>query len=254
MITWRGGTNGVPIDDTSPIIGAIGSDLPSGDGQLIAPGESDAIGGTSRVHYGGGYIASSGLFQSAVLSLANGGVTAVAAGQIVLVDAGANEGLEVTVCGIVDGAPRTAILKIEEGAAETEWLIDPGSHWWAQTVDEAALSGSSDILVKIGTLTVGALRSPDDDWPTGLTTASSVYSLAVASSNGATLSASNRLTAPSGIGSWGGVVLPESDGSFPIGTIDATYRGIVLRRTIPAGMPAPPGGLPHVLSLSGVEF
>jgi hypothetical protein len=268
-IPWRPGTNGVPTDDSSAIIGAIdtGEELVAdAEGQIIAAGEADVAGGSARVHYGGGYVSNEegagGSLTVGKLCLANGGLPMPAQGQIVITDpTGENEGLEIRVTGMVDGVQVVEELTITTGAAETDALFDSGSHWWAQTIDAAAIAGvngTDDLVVSVGATTVAVMRAPlADHWATGCKTVGSLYQISMTTSLNVTLSAANRLTAPTATGGMeaytSGILVSGDDDRLTIGTLaDTDYRGIALKRTIPAGMSRmPEGGLPHVFWLTG---
>lgn len=269
-IFWRPGTNGVPTNDTSPIGGAIDTGevlTPGADGQIIAGGEADAQGGSSRVHYGVANISveegAGGSLTVGKLCLANGALLIPAQGQIVVIDStGENEGLQLVVCGFVDEVQLIETIEITEGAAETDALFDADSHWWIQTLDGAAIAGANgtdDLVVKVGTEDVAMMRAPHVDlWPSGTQTVGTFYALAQATNVDAALSAANRLTPPTatgGVSSYAsGVLLDDgTDARLPLGTIeDGEFKSVALRRTIPAGMRAPDGGMPHALWLTGM--
>lgn len=268
-ILWRPGVNGVPTTDTDPIVGAIDTGevlTPDTDGQIIAGGEADFAGGANRTHYGGCYISneegSGGSLTVGKLCLANGGLPIPAQGQITITDpTGENEGLELRVCGLVEGVQVVEEIEIDSGAAETIALFDASSHWWIETVDGApvaGVNGTDDLEISVGATTVALMRAPlAGHWPNGTTIVSSMYQISMATAVNETLTAANRLTAPtatSGMESYtSGIVVEGDDDRLSIGTLeDGDFRGVAIRRTIPAGMGRQPdGGLPHVFWLTG---
>lgn len=266
-VKWKIGANGVATNDSDPTIGAITTTeiTPGAASSIIAPGETDVIGGTNRTHYGGAYVSleegAGGSLQSAYLWLADGALAIPAQGQIVITDpTGANDGLELVVTGLVDGEPVQEELTLSTSVS-TDALFDTASRWWVQTKNEAAIGGVNnvdDLSITVGVTLVGLMRAPDASrWPTGCKTVGSIYRLAVANTANETVSGTNRLTLPTVTGGLAtfssGAWIAGSDQRQALGAIaDADYFGFVLEKTLPKGMPAPDGGMPHTLCLTGL--
>lgn len=270
--TWHPGTNGVPTDDVSATIGAIdtGEELtPDEDGQLIAAGEADVIGGSSVVHYGGGYIAldegAGGSLQSAYLMLANGALALPSAQSLVFNDpTGANDGLEIVVTGMVGGEPVTEELELDGSSGSsvsTSAVFDNGSDWWAQTKSNASIAGADgtdDIAVSAGGTQLALMRAPKAGlYANGCRFVGSIYRICVATAADEAVSGTDRLTLPtatSGLSSFSsGALVAGSDQRQSLGSIeDGEFRGFVIRRTIPAGMPLPSAKATHILVLTGL--
>lgn len=266
-ILWRPGTDGTPANDDDPIIGAIdtGSEFDPDDAdQVIASGEADVIAGSARTHYGGGYIkleeGGGGSLQSVYLWLANGGLVMPSAGSLTITDpTGANDGLVLTACGLVDGEPVVEVLDELDGVVATTTIFDAGSKWWLQADGAiAGVNGTDDLIVTVGATQVALMRAPHvTKWPTGLNTVGSIFRLAVTNNASVALAAADRTTLPTATGGLtsfsSGALVAGSDGRQSLGSIaDAAYRGFVLEKVIPPGMRAPTGGMPHKFVLSAL--
>lgn len=269
-VFWRPGANGAATDDETAIIGAINGAAtltPAEEGQIIEAGEVNAAGGLTVVHYGGCYVeldeGAGGSILTARLNLLNGGIATPSSNTLLITDpTGENEGLELVAAGIVGGAPFFQDdLVIDSGSAELSSVLDNATLWWVATKDNAALSGvagTDDLVITCGGTQVGRMLAPKSGaYANGMRVCSSIYQIAVANAVDETISASNRLTVPSassGITAFSsGANLTGSDGRIDLGTFaDETYRGIVLKRNMPAGLRIPDQGLPHFLAVTGL--
>lgn len=268
---WYDGANGIPTDDTSAIIGAIDTGAamtPGESGQLIATGEADVAGGSARTHYGGGYIkleeGASGSLLNGNLWLANGGVVTPGANTIVVTDpTGENEDLELVLMGIASGSGAVTedALTITSGSAESSFTLAAGSRWWLATKDNVAIAGvngTDDLVVTCGGTQIALMRAPlSGHYANGCRVVGSIFEMAVASAYGETLSAANRLAAPtatSGLSTFNsGAYLTGTDHRHALSTFaDNTYKGFALKKVIPAGMGMPSQGMPHLFMLTGL--
>lgn len=246
-LKYYGGSSGNPADDTSAVGGAIdtGAELVQATAgtllQAVRIGSSDVS--YRAIAYRKNEAA--GTLEDAKFYLRTGGNTPGSAGVVSASSTSASD------TGALWIAYKTASAWLAAGESITMaglstvtglTSVDSGSEWVAVYNSGAVPVG--DISIFINAVKVGVIYGSAGG--NGNFMASTLYKLAVASTLSTTLSATNRLADPTGIGSYSSATYwPGNDSSIAIPSTDlaaSAYVGYVIKLLVPGGMTKPPTG------------
>lgn len=241
------GASGTPTDDTSAIGGAIATGTEIVEGTVNTLIHTVTISGSAVDYYGVAYRKNeaTGTLNTGKCYLRTGGNVAPSAGVVTVVSTSASDVSNLWIAYKSGSSWISAGETITlAGLTPVNGLttVDSGSDWVAIYNSGAVPVG--DITIKINSVQVGMIYGSAGG--NGNYCASTLYTLALASSASSTLSAANRLTAPGSIGSFTAATYwPGNDSSVAIpGTNLATtaYFGYVVKLSVPANMTKPPAG------------
>lgn len=244
-IGFRSASPAKVTDDVTSWGGAPAIDLNEADSDLLFDSTgADPIGGSDKVHRNAFYRenqeGAGGKALGGLVYLVNGIRLIGSAGLLSCVATTNDATKKVIGLGFVSGALQTSTVTLLAGTAVGIGSFDANNFWRAELVASDGVTPTNAVdpieLYIDGTF-VGVIQS-------GLNHATAEYELAVATAKNTNLSAANRLTDPTGIGSWS---RPLRHGSITTSLAtpdlnDGDYIGIAVRKTLKAGLSAPLSG------------
>lgn len=250
-IHYYKGANAAPTNDTDPIGGAIDTAAqlnpatPSNLWANITIGTSDVD--YYSVHYRQAKNSSSGSLESARFYNRAGARLNTSAGTATIVSTSSSENIQIKIVGKVGGNWDSETLTISgttPAIGSKTW--DNGQVWrWEAVSGTPAGNLTCSVNSYVCCVMYGSLDNPSDGDPESIACymCSAETTWALATATDATVSASNRLTAPGSISSFSAATLwsgADSSIAVPGGDLDIDeYIGIVGKLTIKANIPQP---------------
>lgn len=246
------GANGTPTNDTGDIGGAIstGAELVEVNANhLIDVLSIPASTGSDEDYYGIAYRKNeaSGPLNDAYFWNRTAAIANTSAGVIQVQSTSASDTGVVRSTGLVSSAFTQGNVTCTGTTAATGSVTGDASGWWRHEylVGGAAATPVGDLTISVGGQIIGVIYGSASG--RGNIMCTREFAFAVASSQSATLSAADRLTAPSGISSFvQGAKWTGLDQSVVVpGTGDlagSAYIGYCVRLTVKAGIQAPVAG------------
>lgn len=250
QIKYYAGTDGNPTDDSSAVGGTIstGSEITEGTTNTLL--KAVKITGSTVSYYAIAYRknteGSGGSLNAAKFYLRTGGEKPASSGVVSAVSTSASDTGTLTVGYKHSSSWIAAGEEITMTGLSTAYgltTVDTSSDWWA--IYSSGTAPVGDISIHINGVKVGQIYGTAGG--NANYCASTLYTLAVATAQDASVSATNRITAPgSGISSFTTATYwPGTDNSVAIPSTDLDdthYIGYCIKMTVPANMTKPPNG------------